>query len=481
MPSVRPSLCIPSSCVKYDSSTVVSSPDVHTSRLCSFLLKEHARNLFKLSSIIEESVDSGIRRPTLSLAYVRDYVRTFAETLTGQIQVLLQPDDIEFAPEGDNLFQTVGDDATLLLLSFLNAVELSQVSAVSTRMAAFAKTPTLWKDLTISVCLVSPYHAPTEGWQSLYQTIAIEDRPWMPFLSADDCLNTAEAIKHKNLIRAEAVLARGRRQFPGDDRLVVDHALLLAQFPECIQDIEKVFQALLKKNPSDPYVIWQYGRFKENIRKDLDAAEALYGQVLRLDPYDVFNLIQFARFNLLVRGRTDPSHVEVYLEEAYRLEPESGLVLFNYALYYTKREEFDRAEQWYRKALASDPENWCYLANLAQLLLARRDDTEGMKILDAITSFLDPTRQHYGLAVECWFYTYAHGSVAGRSKALSRLKAHLLMGELSPGWDFSLNVNAAVSNRHPASEWLSVLAAVVNGNLPLTHLDSWPEWQQASD
>ena len=89
-----------------------------------------------------------------------------------------------------------------------------------------------------------------------------------------------------------------------------------------------------------------------------------------------------------------------------------------------------------------------------------------------------PPDEGLELAVELFFYGYAHGPAAERSERLSQLKELLVKGTRSEGWDFSRNVDRAIKiEKHPAKSWLAKLAAVCNGSAEISTLDNWKFWR----
>jgi tetratricopeptide (TPR) repeat protein len=143
------------------------------------------------------------------------------------------------------------------------------------------------------------------------------------------------------------------------------------------------------------------------------------------------------------------------------------------------RKDYDRAEEFYGRALKADPHHASVLANYAGLLLARAKDFNGLPILGRAIQALSPDAA-VGVDVEIWFYAFAHRPAPQRGEALANLKKLIIeKGSRSPDWDLSQNVQRAVQTGHPDAVWLPKLAEVINGKAEPSILADWPAWRDA--
>ncbi len=139
------------------------------------------------------------------------------------------------------------------------------------------------------------------------------------------------------------------------------------------------------------------------------------------------------------------------------------------------RHDYERADEYYRRALQADPQNANHLCNYAGFLLTQGKNKEGLEVLDKVVRL--PEASEAGtVAAESWFYAFAHRPVEGRDEALRRLKRVLTNGARSPGWDFRPNICRARQDNHPDVLWLDKLAAVISGEADIAILEAWPSW-----
>ena len=112
----------------------------------------------------------------------------------------------------------------------------------------------------------------------------------------------------------------------------------------------------------------------------------------------------------------------------------------------------------------------------AGFALAHGKKDKGLHLLErAILLLPDPEE----VAVEIWFYAFAHWPSEKRKEALANLKKILLEGDRSPNWDFSGNIEQARKDKHPDIQWVEKLAAVINEEEDISVLDEWDAWKEA--
>lgn len=141
------------------------------------------------------------------------------------------------------------------------------------------------------------------------------------------------------------------------------------------------------------------------------------------------------------------------------------------------RQDFNKAEELYKREIEANPMNANNLGNYAGMLLAIGRQSDGLSVLDRALSAPDSA---LAVRVECCFYALAHRAAEQRGEALSQLKRLIITeGARSPGWDLSGNVERARSDGHPDAAWLTTLADVINEKSDPIVLDAWPAWAAA--
>lgn len=126
----------------------------------------------------------------------------------------------------------------------------------------------------------------------------------------------------------------------------------------------------------DPEALADYALFLQSVRKDHDAAEALYQEAVEADPDNPALLRLYAEF--LAKIRQDALGAEVRFHRALELAPHDPEVLGSYA-FFLKRHERDPAlaDDLYKKALKANPDDPALLAEYASFLKTFQGDNEG--------------------------------------------------------------------------------------------------------
>ena len=199
------------------------------------------------------------------------------------------------------------------------------------------------------------------------------------------------------------------------------------------------------------------------------AAEDFYRRAIEADPQNASNLGNFAFFMQTIRGQHDEA--EALYRRAIEADPKHANNLGNFANFMTDiRGQNDEAEDLYRRAIEADPKHANTLGNFAQFLLARGTTTEGIRSLEAAERFCDGRDD---LRVELAFYRYAH--VKGSS--LAPLRALVMAGARSAGWDLSITIARAIEDGHPEPDLLRDLASVISDGADASCLARHPAWQ----
>jgi protein O-mannosyl-transferase len=178
-----------------------------------------------------------------------------------------------------------------------------------------------------------------------------------------------------------------------------------------------------------------YVGFLENVRKDMDGADAHYRRALEADPKHANTLGNYA----------------VFLKNV--------------------RKDMDGAKSHYRRALEADPKHANTLGNYASLVLGEGRTGEGKTLLLRALLLADPGP----LRAEVLYYVLAHR--LGRFEpALAQMKGIVAAGVRTGDWDFSRNIARAHQDGHPDIAMLETLAQVLGEKQPPTRLDAYPKW-----
>jgi tetratricopeptide (TPR) repeat protein len=211
------------------------------------------------------------------------------------------------------------------------------------------------------------------------------------------------------------------------------------------------------------------GRFRVS---DPDRADAIYREGIEsID--DPRLLVAYARFLKNIRNENDRAQ-EIY-ERAITAHPDSPVALGNYAFFLKSvRKDHGRARELYERAIAADPNDANSLGNLAGLLLESEDDERVLALIDR--AFDNASRADGGLFCELWFYLLAAGQSEDRAGALGALRNLVGAGARSPGWDFSGVIERARRENRPDVEWLEKLADVIAERAEPEILQGWGAW-----
>lgn len=208
------------------------------------------------------------------------------------------------------------------------------------------------------------------------------------------------------------------------------------------QKADRIYQEGIKSYPQSASLIGNYAVFLTDIFKEHDKAEQYYQRAIEADPNNANNLSNYA--NILRNVRKDPN----------------------------------KAEQYYLRAIEADPNNANNLSNYAGFCLMEGNKEKGYPLLDKAISLISES-QPRGLSAELWFYAFCHWPEHKRTEALKNLKNVLLIGDRSPNWDMSPNVERARKDGHPDAGWIEILAEVITKDTDPKKLDDWQKWREA--
>ena len=223
-------------------------------------------------------------------------------------------------------------------------------------------------------------------------------------------------------------------------------------------------------------IIIDYAKFLAQERGAEEEGWRLVEEASKVYPGDLLFIVEKASFLGHQMGRADAAleliegAISSYGEDASLLGVKAGLL---------SQHNIDRehAAHLYRRAIDLEPGGASFLANLAGLLFAEGNAGEALPL--CLAAVRRAGRLEPGLAVECFFYLFAHGPQSGREHELGTLKWMMTEGVRSKGWDLSPNVDRAVADGHPNAEWLPRLASVITAGEDVSMLSGWPEWDNA--
>jgi tetratricopeptide (TPR) repeat protein len=121
---------------------------------------------------------------------------------------------------------------------------------------------------------------------------------------------------------------------------------------------------------------------------------------------------------------------------------------------------YDDAKSHFLTAIKFGAGKENYLANYAQLLFIVGETQEGLSLIDKALA-LNQDRKN-DLAIETWFYRYAHAHEQYAEKAIEMMEKLLHENIHSVGWDFSKNIEVAIANGHPEPDMLKNYAAAIS-------------------
>ncbi|WP_130472413.1 tetratricopeptide repeat protein, partial [Candidatus Magnetaquicoccus inordinatus] len=136
------------------------------------------------------------------------------------------------------------------------------------------------------------------------------------------------------------------------------------------------------------------------------------------------------------------------------------------------RQDYDRAEELYERALSADANDANSLGNYAGFLLGRGELAEGSAFLRK--ALVQPNLPE-ALQLELCFYRLAHLPEEW-AEALLLTKTLLTNKVRSPGWDLSINCQQAAQQNHPHSAFLNHLAQVIANTAEIESLTPFACW-----
>jgi tetratricopeptide (TPR) repeat protein len=131
--------------------------------------------------------------------------------------------------------------------------------------------------------------------------------------------------------------------------------------------------------------------------------------------------------------RNDYDKAEIHYKRALKFDPNNVAVNGNYASFLTHiHKDYDQAKKYYKKALELDSNHANTNGNYAQCLLIQGKESQATVYLNKAFEFADKDKN---LLIDLWFYRLAHYP-AYRVEAIKHLDDLLEAREGSMRWDF---------------------------------------------
>ena len=177
---------------------------------------------------------------------------------------------------------------------------------------------------------------------------------------------------------------------------------------------------------------------------------------------------------LLTDIRQDYDRAEEIYEKAIKADLNDVIILSSYAIFLTDiRQKHDRAEELYKKAIKADPNDAIYLGNYSQLLFVTGRDEKGAEFAERALGLAE--RGQEALCAEYHFYLFMH-SPRHRITSGRALKALLADGVTTDDWSFEGNLERLTQEEDPRYELAREVAEALRTG-DASALDDFEEWR----
>ncbi|HKO38166.1 MAG TPA: tetratricopeptide repeat protein [Solirubrobacterales bacterium] len=180
-----------------------------------------------------------------------------------------------------------------------------------------------------------------------------------------------------------------------------EHALALAIYAIFEKDqgsdherVEELFERAIAADPTDATHVGNYAAFLAVDRKDPDRADEMFERAIALDPDHAINVTNYALFQMEHREEPDLEDVEGLHEQSIAADPDDPNVLSSYAVFLASvREDHDRAEEFFKRAVELDPDHDRSVGNFAFFYASIRGDFDRAEALyeRAVEAGSDPS------------------------------------------------------------------------------------------
>ncbi len=221
---------------------------------------------------------------------------------------------------------------------------------------------------------------------------------------------------------------------------------------------EKYFLQALERDNENAYWLGNFAIFLHFYKKDFKKAEIYYKKSIKIYPDDAF--VKFNYAHLLLFQKSDYDSVEKILRDILSLEPQNPKYKCAYAAFLFKiRKKFSLAETLCKEVVEKYDKNPYWMSTYAQLKILKGEAKEARKLIQKAFDLNPPDE----LAVELWFYLYAHFEDA-RLEAELKIQELINKGVKSMVWGLQQNVVVAIFAGHPFPQKLEEYAKVIMGS-----------------
>jgi tetratricopeptide (TPR) repeat protein len=175
--------------------------------------------------------------------------------------------------------------------------------------------------------------------------------------------------------QAEKIYREGLEKFP--DSLVLNgNFAIFLRIKGAFEEAEALYKKVLQIDPGRQTTLANYALFLEDVRNDLDGAEALYKQATDdIRPRHAHSLSSYANF--LARKRHDLNGAEVFFKQAIEANGKHRKSLSKYAYFKSvTRKDLDAAEILFRQAIEAEPTSDVAYLDLALFLENKRTNLD---------------------------------------------------------------------------------------------------------
>lgn len=256
-------------------------------------------------------------------------------------------------------------------------------------------------------------------------------------------------------------------------------------FMEKIKNFNKLFQRF-KTFSSD-----NVGINTENLEEYTNLLCVLYGQINLFSDLAPFSykllekpadMINYALFNSLIKNVNEKftktmNRGEEEYKNLIKDNPDNALTYFYYALFLKNvRKDFNKANDYFNKALILCPDNSKILCSYAGFLLSQgKQHKEGFAMLDKIADSSD-LNDH--ILLESSFYTYCH--TVNKSvffESLTVIIELIKSGTRLVGHNLADNIEKAIKDGHLNPDFLEILSKIIIDESKIEELNNYDFWK----
>ena len=237
------------------------------------------------------------------------------------------------------------------------------------------------------------------------------------------------------------------------DAIFGNYALYLKDIKKDYNKADEYFLKALAIDPDEPIWAFNYALFLDEVKKKYEQAKVYYEKALQIHPKNPNYNYSYAGFLFL--KKKDIVGAENYYLKAMEIDPQNVYYKMAYATFLLhNKKKLDVAEEHFIKYIEEYPDNPSGNGNYAQLLLYRGQKE---KAANYINYALNNIKNDPELELELWFYKYAHFP-EHLKEAEKNIETLLSKGIKSINWDFDVNIEQALKDKHPNPKKLKEIA-----------------------